>query len=160
MLAVATERRQCYLSSTTLEEAMPSSHRKPPNRPAFTPLTGPAGPTKRSVTGPVRKVSQERKVLAEETRTTTIKLPHDLKSLLGAAAAAVGKSPHAFMVEAIASAVTSQEARRSFVADALAAEAEFDKTGVSVSGEAVDAFLKARAAGKKPPLPKGRSWRK
>ena len=48
--------------------------------------------------------------------TTTLKLPEELKERIAAAAADAGKSPHAFMVEALAAQTGLAERRRVFVA--------------------------------------------
>ena len=53
--------------------------------------------------------------------TTSLKLPDDLKEQAANAAAFMGVSPHAFMVDAIRQATRNAEMRREFVADAEAA---------------------------------------
>ena len=73
--------------------------------------------------------------------TTTLKLPENLKERIAAAAKAAGKSPHAFMVEAIASQTALAERRGGFVAVAHGAEQEvaeyglvYDADGLSPAG--------------------------
>jgi len=62
--------------------------------------------------------------------TTTLKLPQELKERIAAAALASGKSPHAFMLEALEAQVRLVEMRQSFIADAVASGAEVDAGGV------------------------------
>ena len=52
------------------------------------------------------------------------------------------------------------ELRRSFIAEALAADAEFDRTGEGYEAEALFDYLEKKAAGKNPPHPKPVKWRK
>jgi predicted transcriptional regulator len=54
--------------------------------------------------------------------TTTLKLPEELKERVASAAATAGKSPHAFMLEAIAVQTALAERRNAFVAAAHTAE--------------------------------------
>ncbi|OFZ96186.1 MAG: hypothetical protein A2Z44_11700, partial [Betaproteobacteria bacterium RBG_19FT_COMBO_58_11] len=56
--------------------------------------------------------------------TTTLKLPEALKERITSAAEAAGKSPHAFMVEAIAAQTALAERRAAFVSAAHTAEQE------------------------------------
>lgn len=108
------------------------------------------------MSAPARKPSRRPPV----TTATTVKLPADTKARLTAAAEAAGKTTHAFMVEAIESATDRAELRRSFIAEALAAEEEFDRTGEYYPAEELHAFLEQRAAGKNPPRPKPLKWRR
>ncbi|MBZ0142109.1 MAG: CopG family transcriptional regulator, partial [Rhodocyclaceae bacterium] len=64
------------------------------------------------------------------TVTTTIKLPDDLKERVAAAAAASGKTPHAWMVEAIEAQAALAQRRQAFVASALKAEQEVAEYGL------------------------------
>jgi len=52
------------------------------------------------------------------TASTTLKLPEQLKARVVKAAAGAGKSPHAFMVEAIDLQTQLAERRREFIASA------------------------------------------
>ena len=61
--------------------------------------------------------------------TTTLKLPEELKARITAAAQASGKSPHAFMVEALETQARLAEIRQSFINDAIASAAEVDAGG-------------------------------
>jgi predicted transcriptional regulator len=90
------------------------------------------------------------------TTSTTLKLPDDLKQRVAEAAAATGKSPHAFMVEAIELQTQLAERRRAFIGSALAAEQEVAQYGVVYDGDEVLSYLKARLEGKKPARPRKR----
>lgn len=61
--------------------------------------------------------------------TTTLKLPEELKARIASAAQASGKSPHAFMVEALEAQTRLAEMRQSFMDDAIASAAEVDADG-------------------------------
>ena len=93
--------------------------------------------------------------------STSIKLPPKLKSRVATVARRAGKSPHAFMLEAIERQTEQQEARQRFVADALAAEAEALESGLAYDADEVHAAMDARARGKRTPRAglKARAWR-
>jgi len=85
---------------------------------------------------------------------TTLKLPEDLKALLAEQAAAEGKTPHAYMVEALAEKVRRvQRARREEAEDTATLE-EFERTGIAYAMEDVHQYILGIAAGKKPQRPK------
>lgn len=86
--------------------------------------------------------------------TTTLKLPEELKARIIAAAGKVGKTPHAFMVEALELQVERAEMRRAFITDALAAAAEIDAGGPLYAMEDVQAYIRAKVAGKLPKRPR------
>lgn len=90
--------------------------------------------------------------------TTTLKLPEKLKKRIAPLAKSAGKTPHAWMVEALETLATLAEKRKAFVADALAAEKEVKETGMAYSAEDVHRYIGARAAGKKPARPKPVKW--
>jgi predicted transcriptional regulator len=69
-------------------------------------------------------------------------------------AEAAGKTPHAWMVEALEAQVALAEMREAFIAEAEAAAAEIDAGGPLYAAEDVRAYMLARAAGKKPRRPK------
>ena len=85
--------------------------------------------------------------------TTTLKLPDDLKERIAPLAAAQGKSPHAWMVEALQAQVAMADMRAGFVADALAAAADIDRGGALFARDDVAAYLRGRAAGDRPARP-------
>jgi predicted transcriptional regulator len=90
---------------------------------------------------------------------TTLKLPADLKDRVKALAEATGKSPHAFMVEAIAQQASLAEKREAFVADALKASEDFHRTGKAYAFEDVRRYYLARVAGKPVRKPRLKRWR-
>ena len=81
--------------------------------------------------------------------STTLKLPEQLKKRLGPLAKSAGKTPHAWMIEALETQATLAEKRRGFIDDARAAEKEVEETGVVYRAEDVHRYIRARAAGKK-----------
>jgi predicted transcriptional regulator len=76
---------------------------------------------------------------------TSLKLSPQLKTRVATAARRAGKSPHAFMVEAIEQQVAQAEHRQRFIASALAAEKEALGTGRGFSADEVHAAMEARA---------------
>jgi predicted transcriptional regulator len=86
--------------------------------------------------------------------TTTLKLPESLKKRIAPLADSAGKTPHAWMVEAIETQATLAEKRKAFIADALAAEEEVRRTGLVYRADDVHRYFRARASGKKAPRPK------
>ena len=86
--------------------------------------------------------------------TTTLKLPEELKARITAAAQASGKSPHAFMVEALETQARLAEMRQSFINDAIASAAEVDAGGALYAMEDVQSYILARTAGKAAKRPK------
>ena len=86
--------------------------------------------------------------------TTTLKLPENLKRRITTLAKAAGKTPHAFMVEALVTQAALAERRREFVASALASEQEVAKYGLVYDSDEVFSYLKARLEGKKAKRPK------
>lgn len=91
--------------------------------------------------------------------TTSLKLPDSLKTRTVAAAHREGKTPHAFMVEAIEYAATAAEQRAEFNADAIAARKATQKSGKGYAVEEVHAYLRDRILGKKTTKPKAKTWR-
>ena len=86
--------------------------------------------------------------------TTTLKLPESLKKRIAPLAESTGKTPHAWMVEAIETQATLAEKRKAFVADALAAEKEVEQSGLVYRAADVHRYIRARAAGKSAPRPR------
>jgi predicted transcriptional regulator len=83
----------------------------------------------------------------------TLKLSDDLKTRINDLAEASGKSPHAFMLDALSSQITREENRRAFVQSALLAREEVAQYGEVHEAADVHKWLLARAAGKKSSLP-------
>lgn len=86
--------------------------------------------------------------------TTTLKLPENLKQRIAPLADSAGKTPHAWMVEAIEMQATLAEKRKAFVADARTAEEEVERTGLVYRADDVHRYIRARASGQKAPRPK------
>jgi len=80
--------------------------------------------------------------------TTTLKLPEELKTRIAPLAEAEGKSPHAWMIEALEEHVTKSEAYAAFVAEALEADHEMTETGLGYAMEDVHEYLLAKLEGK------------
>ena len=79
--------------------------------------------------------------------TTTLKLPESLKDRIAPLARAAGKTPHAWMVEALEAQVALANLCEAFVDEARAAAAEIDGGGPLYAMEDVAAYLRERAAG-------------
>ncbi|MBK7137411.1 MAG: hypothetical protein IPH73_14820 [Rhodocyclales bacterium] len=90
------------------------------------------------------------------TVTTTIKLPDDLKDRVVYAAAAAGKSPHAWMVDAIEAQAALAQRRQAFVASALKAEQEVAEYGLVYDADEVFSYILAKAECKRATKPKPR----
>lgn len=90
--------------------------------------------------------------------TTTLKLPEDLRKRITPLAESAGKTPHAWMVEAIESQAALAERRRAFVAGALAAEKSVGRTGKVYAFEDVSRYMRALANGKAAKRPKPMKW--
>ena len=90
---------------------------------------------------------------------TTIKISPKLKARISAVVKGTDKSAHAFMLEAIEHETEQAELRKRFVADALKAEKEFERTGLAYDADEVHAYVKALARGRKATPPKAKPWR-
>jgi len=86
----------------------------------------------------------------------TLKLPQELKMRINDLAAASGKSPHAFMVDALAAQTARGEIRGAFVQSALAARQDVARYGQVLEAADVHKWLLARAAGGKAVRPRAR----
>lgn len=91
--------------------------------------------------------------------TTTIRIDDDLKARVASAAERAGKTPHAFIVEAIAQATEDAELAGEF--DRVAGERweRFLKSGQSIPWDQGRAYLEARARGETPARPRPRKYR-
>lgn len=87
------------------------------------------------------------------TVATTVKLPPKLKKRIAPLARAAGKSPHAWMVDALASQVDREELHQSFVAEAIESQAAVAKGEPVYAADDVFAYLRAKVAGRKPKKP-------
>lgn len=82
------------------------------------------------------------------TSTTTLKLPEPLKARIAPLAEAAGKTPHAWMIDALETQAALAEMREAFIAGAEASAAEVDAGGPLYAAEEVHAYIVARAAWK------------
>ncbi|MPZ44112.1 MAG: ribbon-helix-helix protein, CopG family [Betaproteobacteria bacterium] len=94
------------------------------------------------------------------TVATSLKLPPDLKKRIDELARVSGQSTHAFMLQALQLHVEEAEKHRRFVADALAADEEMERTGQGYPFDKARAYLEARIIGKPAARPRKVSWRK
>jgi len=90
--------------------------------------------------------------------TTTIRIEDDLKARVAASAARSGKTPHAFIVDAIAQTVEQAELDEEFHRIAKERWAEFLRDGKTVAWEEAQAYLRAKAEGKAPRRPVARKF--
>ena len=86
--------------------------------------------------------------------TTSLKLPEDLKEKVGTLAHGVARTPHAYMVEAIAERVARDEKRQEFLKTAQQSSAEFNRSGVAYAHKEVMRYFLNKATGKKASKPK------
>ena len=86
--------------------------------------------------------------------TTTVKLPPKLKARITALARKTGRSAHSFIVEAVERHTQREERVYDFVKEALAADADIERTGEVYRAEDVHAWLERLAKGEKPSRPK------
>ena len=86
----------------------------------------------------------------------TLKLPDQLKARIDTLAAASGRSPHAFMVDALTAQIGREEARSAFVKEALEARQEVATYGQVMEAADVHKWLTDRVAGRKAPRPRAR----
>lgn len=86
--------------------------------------------------------------------TTTVKLPPKLKARVTALARKTGRSAHSFIVEAVERHTQREERVYDFVKEALAADADIERTGEVYRAEDVHAWLERLAKGEKTSRPK------
>lgn len=92
--------------------------------------------------------------------TTTIRIEEELKERLAAAAHLSGKTPHAFILDAIAQTVEQVEIETEFARLADARWAKTLATGKSVPWDAAKAYLEARARSDKARRPAARPFKR
>ncbi len=90
--------------------------------------------------------------------TTTIRLPPKLRARLGMIAEETDRSVHSIILEAVERHTAYEEQMRKLVKEALAADAEIDRSGEMYRAEDVHAWIQHLAAGEATPRPK--PWRK
>ena len=91
---------------------------------------------------------------------TSLKLPEDLKRRIERLANAANKTPHAFMVEALAREAERSELKARFADEAARSEQEALSSGRSFELAATFDYLTARASGVKARRPKSHAWRR
>jgi predicted transcriptional regulator len=92
------------------------------------------------------------------SETTTIRLPPKLRARLRSIAKETDRSVHSLIVEAVEKHAAHEEQMRSLVKEALAADAQIDRTGEVYRAEDVHAWTERLAQGVAGPRPK--PWRK
>ena len=91
--------------------------------------------------------------------TTTIRIDENLKERIATAAARAGKTPHAFIVDAIAETVAQAELEESFHRVANERWANVRATGKTVPWDEAREWIEARARGESPRRPVARKSR-
>jgi predicted transcriptional regulator len=79
--------------------------------------------------------------------TTTIRLPKDLKEKVARAAERIGKTPHGFILEAIAEKAEHEEQRAAFVENAEQRYARLVKSGKAIAWSDMRRYLERRVSG-------------
>lgn len=90
--------------------------------------------------------------------TTSVKLPPALKARIAALARKTERSPHSLIIEAVERHVGREEKMQAFVADALAADVDIERTGTAYRAEDVHAWAERLARGGRARRP--RPWRR
>jgi predicted transcriptional regulator len=85
---------------------------------------------------------------------TTLKIPDDLRARLAEQAESEGKTPHAYMLEALREKADRAERRRAYLAAGAQALKEYESTGIAYAMEDVEQYILGIAAGKKVRRPK------
>lgn len=86
--------------------------------------------------------------------TTTLKLPDSLKQRIAPLADAAGKTPHAWMVEALEAQADLAERRKAFHGEARARLEEFGRNAIAYRAGDVHRYFGALVAGRKVRRPK------
>lgn len=89
--------------------------------------------------------------------STTLKLPRTLKARIARLAKKSGRTPHAFMVDALERETKREERMEAFIGEALAADRAIDAGGEVYAAADVHAWLGRLAAGQ--PATKPKPWR-
>lgn len=87
------------------------------------------------------------------TGTTSVKLPPELKARVSSLARKSGRSPHSFIVEAVERHAAREEAVQQFVAEALEADLDIERTGEVYDAGEVHAWIERLARGQKAKRP-------
>ena len=86
--------------------------------------------------------------------TTTIRLPRKLRARLQSLARQSGRSAHSLIIEAVERHAAYEEQMRSLVKEAIAADAEIERSAEVYRAEDVHAWMNRLAKGEAPPKPK------
>lgn len=95
--------------------------------------------------------------MAGKTTNTTLKVPGELRARIARLAKKVGRTPHAFMLEALERQIKREERMEEFVEEALAADRDIEAGGEVYASEDVHAWLTTLARGERTRRPK--PWR-
>ena len=79
---------------------------------------------------------------------TTLKLPPELKKRIAPLARRSGKSPHAWMIDALMREAELSEVREQFIDEAEEAAADIDSGGFVYAMEDVHAYIRAKRHGR------------
>ena len=90
--------------------------------------------------------------------TTTIRLPPELRARINALAKQTGRSAHSLIVEAVERHAAYEEQMRNLVEEAIAADADIERTGEVYRAEDVHAWLARLARG--PAAKRPKPWRR
>ena len=88
------------------------------------------------------------------TDTTSVKLPPKLKARITALARKSGRSAHSVILEAVERHAEREERLLDFVKEALAADADIERTGAVYRAEDVHAWIERLGKGEKTSRPK------
>jgi len=91
--------------------------------------------------------------------TTTLRLPPELRERVSRLAEQSGTTAHSFMLDAIAERVANEELRQAFLDEGNARVAKMLDTGVGLQWNEMRDYLRERAAGGSPQVPKVKRWR-
>ncbi len=87
-------------------------------------------------------------------KTTSLKLPDELKARVSSIATVAAQTPHAYMVEAIEEKVARDEKYQDFIRSGLESVEHFKRTGIVYTHAQVKRYFEQKAAGKNPRWPK------
>ena len=91
------------------------------------------------------------------TKSTSLKLPRELKARIARIAKKTGRTSHGFMIEALERQTAREERMEQFVREALEADRDIDAGAEVYAAGDVHAWLGRLARGEKAPRPK--PWR-
>lgn len=86
----------------------------------------------------------------------SVRLPGDLKEAVGELARLEGKTPHAFMLEAIEEKIEAARRRQAFLAEGIAALEDYTATGESIGAEDMHRWMRSKARGESAEVPRAR----